>query len=437
MRVGLAFLAVAFALLFAQGSTARTSFQAAATLYVDVHGSDSGKCTKTAPCATFQRAYAVASPGDTVLVASGRYPTETILAVQGKPTAARRAVTFQAVGRVDLNELDLGDEYTHPDAPSNLAFVGFHGSSAWNTLPGAANITFDHVQTTNLYDSGTQGYTVINSDFGDCTVVHVNGPCDNFKVEQGASNVLIANNVFHDFRVAPGSPEHFECMFLAGSTNTVLRNNVFRNCDYFDVFVQHFDNPFNGLRIENNWFDAAFDGHDHRTTAALWFSGRGYSWSDVAITRNSFDNASIHIDDTPSVSDFRVERNLIGPVDCFPGVTYTENYWLGGKVCSSTDLRQLPYGYSSQDGRLVLDKADAKALRRIFYSCAAGQRPQQVVKLLRADTSTRSLRPWTASVVRALASSEAYLGGTLGSKGSAPAVTWPTQFKKAQRLCRA
>ena len=51
----------------------------ASVLYVSPMGSDFGACGASAPCASLNRAYQLAGPGALVRVASGIYPTQTIL----------------------------------------------------------------------------------------------------------------------------------------------------------------------------------------------------------------------------------------------------------------------------------------------------------------------------------------------------------------------
>ena len=62
------------------------------TLYVTKTGSDSNSCTQVSPCATFNRAFAVAAGGDTVQVAGGSYAAQNI-----SGSAKSSMVTFQPV----------------------------------------------------------------------------------------------------------------------------------------------------------------------------------------------------------------------------------------------------------------------------------------------------------------------------------------------------
>jgi hypothetical protein len=368
-------------------------------------------------------------------VGAGRYPVQNMSDVPGKEQLSSSAVTFRAQGAVDIAGLNLGDEFTHPNAPDNLAFVGIHGSSAWSIDPGANNISFDHVQTTNIYDNGTHRYVVTNSNFGSCTVSVLNGPCDNFKLDGSPSDVLIANNTFHDFRVAPGSGAHFECMFVAGGTNVVVRGNSFRSCEYFDIFIQYSGNAFNQLQFLQNRFEPPYNGQDQLRDTAVWFSGRGFTWTNVDVNRNSFDNSTLYIDDTPAVSNFHVERNVLGDAECFSGVVYSTNVWAAGKPCGAEDVRRLPFGYSLKDGRLVLSTQHAAALRQLFRACAGGGTSGTVARELRANRATRTVGHWTAGLVTTIASDDTYLGSAFGAKGTTQAVTWPAQFHKAAKRC--
>ena len=65
-----------------------------ASLAVASAGSDSNSCTPNAPCATFNRAYQQASPGQSVTVAAGSYPAQTIQ-VDARKLSATADVIFQ------------------------------------------------------------------------------------------------------------------------------------------------------------------------------------------------------------------------------------------------------------------------------------------------------------------------------------------------------
>ena len=77
------------------------------TVFVSPTGSDEGSCTRAAPCATFDRGYREAGPGEVVEVAGGRYPAQTFTS-DGR-TAGPNAIFRPAPGaRVILAGLDFG-----------------------------------------------------------------------------------------------------------------------------------------------------------------------------------------------------------------------------------------------------------------------------------------------------------------------------------------
>lgn len=71
-----------------------------ATLRVSTSGSDSNNCTASAPCASFQRAYAVASNGAVVEVAGGSYGGQNFNAAPttSPTTTPRSAPTPRTTG---------------------------------------------------------------------------------------------------------------------------------------------------------------------------------------------------------------------------------------------------------------------------------------------------------------------------------------------------
>src|SRR5438105_4004912 len=68
------------------------------TLAIAANGSDRNSCLASSPCATFNRAYHMAAPGQTVLVQSGAYPPQTILPDPSKAGALSRVVFAPAPG---------------------------------------------------------------------------------------------------------------------------------------------------------------------------------------------------------------------------------------------------------------------------------------------------------------------------------------------------
>ena len=94
---------------------------ARASRFVNASGSDRGNCRRSAPCKTFDRAYQVASPGETISVAGGVYsstwPAAGAHAIMkpGKP-AGSAPITFTCSGPVRFDAT----------APNFMIYPGVH-----------------------------------------------------------------------------------------------------------------------------------------------------------------------------------------------------------------------------------------------------------------------------------------------------------------------
>ena len=92
-----------------------------ASRFVNASGSDRGSCTQPEPCKTLDRAYQVASPGETISVAGGVYsstwPTAGAHAIMkpGKP-AGSAPITFTCSGPVRFDTT----------APNFMIYPGVH-----------------------------------------------------------------------------------------------------------------------------------------------------------------------------------------------------------------------------------------------------------------------------------------------------------------------
>src|SRR5436190_20581460 len=120
-------------------ATAATSADAA-NLFVSPTGSDTGTCTQSRPCRSFDRAYRVAGPGEVVEVGGGSYPPQSLGAVAGHeagapvvfaPAAGQRVVVAGELAvfasRVEFRSMTVSD---------------------WHAKPGADHVTFRNLTAT-------------------------------------------------------------------------------------------------------------------------------------------------------------------------------------------------------------------------------------------------------------------------------------------------
>jgi hypothetical protein len=343
-----------------------------ASVFVAPGGSDDASCRKRAEaCASLNRAYHAAKPGEVVEVAAGTYPDQQIVADRRKRSS--RDVVFRPAkgATVTLGELTLGSGDSG-DGPEHLtiermrtAFAGRGVQRPVSALPGTRDVTLRGLDAGSFTLWGVRDVRVLGGDWGPCHV----GPdtdCSNAKIDSGpdrfpTSDVLVDGARFHDFRFGPecwnvGSECHFECMYVNGSRNVTIRNSKFRDCALYDIFVT-LSGPAAanvghvGLTIENNWFDTPWDENgpataQRRRSSALalnWCQNSPLGYRDVRIRFNSFQRSTGILHDLNPECRFenvRVVGNLLAWDACDTRWSYDYNVWSTGLRrgrCARTD----------------------------------------------------------------------------------------------------
>lgn len=206
--------------LAASASASRTPQASQASLFVSTTGSDAGSCTRSAPCASFDRAYAVARPGAIVEVAGGTYTRQTI--VPRGPHPAPKVVFRPAPGA----SVTVPDEFVI--AGSQLEFRGMTLKDL--EFPKEADhVTIRNVSNHGFWMQGASNISIIGGEVtcGTCAFhPHIAaGGGDN----RAPRNILIDGVRFHDWYSAePG--QHTECLQIGAGDGITIRNSVFRNC---------------------------------------------------------------------------------------------------------------------------------------------------------------------------------------------------------------
>jgi hypothetical protein len=297
------------ALCVAIPGTAATAQAAPATLHLSPSGSDRNACTQSAPCATMDKAYRAASPGQTVLLAPGTYPTQTIKPDSRKTSAAR--VVFRS-------------------APGGRAVIA-------GVLIGGSHIELRDLQTPWAVQAGADGVTIrnviadgISSIVGASNVSVIGGEIFSSKpvatdpviaslYGKVPTNILIDGVAFHDFRdVGPGNFHHIECLQVGAAVNLTIRNSTFRDCATHDIFVRSWGmvnnspSPLSNIVIENNFFANTPDGfYGVQILDDLWtgtpktsFIIRNNSALDSILVRVSNGTAQVRGNIIPSMASY-------------------------------------------------------------------------------------------------------------------------------------
>jgi hypothetical protein len=220
-----------------------------------------------------------------VLVAGGRYPSQTIHGKRGAATPrvvireapGARAIVGDRGATVECIEFEGAKYVTVRGFETPYTRVGGLRHQCGVTIgrSNAHHITLRNIDAGMIW-FGADNVRVIGGDFGP-------GIDENTKIEFGTGHpprdILIDGAVFHH---GLSHVQHPECFALWGGRRITIRNSRFRNCEVFHL-----------------WIDAE----------------SGDAISDVLIERNTFTqpDGSIHISSTFKVGDHggRLENIVI------------------------------------------------------------------------------------------------------------------------------
>ena len=316
-------------------------------VYVSPSGSDASPCTASAPCATFDRAYRVAQPGQVVEVAGGSYPLQ-VITVDGAKTSSADVVFRPAPGAsVTLAEFISGDTKTKVGA-SHFELRDMKVTSYVRVRWGSEDVTLRNIDAGGLNLTSSRDVRVYGGDFGPMVdgVSHINA-CG----EPGcypAEDILIDGALFHDYTVTDPA-KHSECIMVWPGRRVTIRNSTFRNCTDFDILVKPYNTALVGspgdITLENNFFDEPIIGDGclcMRGGNAIGITqGGGESWSGVRIRYNSA-LGGIRVD--PMITDATIKGNIARKdtnYSCQANIDFSYNVWTGAS-CSPTD-RTAPF----------------------------------------------------------------------------------------------
>jgi chitodextrinase len=296
-----------------------------ASLYVSTTGLDTNLCTQTQPCASFQRAYALAAPGALVQVAGGTYPGQGLSEVAGK--APPNVVFEEAPGaRVVLDGIsvngadyltfrDFETSYVDPDHQRGV-FAG----------QGSTGIRFERIDAGNVSTLFASDITVLGGDYGPCRAPASGCWLSNIDV---SDNVVIDGALFHDYNYLPACVQsadcHWRALFVNGPKGFTLRNSTFRN-NVFEPWTT-VSGPDAGARgvqdvlIENNQFGRNVQSPSGTGGGfgVAWCQNTSVGYRNITIRFNSYAAGSfsgapdtVNAGGTCRVENFRAYGNLMG-----------------------------------------------------------------------------------------------------------------------------
>ena len=215
--------------------------------FIAPDGSDSGLCTRAAPCASFDRAYHLAKPGQLIEVRGGSYGGQSITGDPSK--AGGPAVLFRPAPGQTAELTDAfwvyAQNVTFESAKGRFQFRG------WFARRGSDRVTFRNVHTGVFLCGGATNLTVTGGEVGPWTSTE--GAEDTqLTTDDGVpcTNVTIRNVFFHDMHPSGGS--HTDCLQITAGTNITIDGNRFVHC-WADAIIAKADfGDIVNLVIQNN-----------------------------------------------------------------------------------------------------------------------------------------------------------------------------------------
>src|SRR4249920_3201370 len=323
-----------------------------ASVFMSTGGSNSNPCTKAQPCKSFDRAYRVAKPGDTVEVAGGSYPGQAINPDSSK-TSSSDVVFRPASGASVTMSGELEANGAHFEVRDmTLNQVNF---------PNSANdITLRNIVNHGMWWQGSSNISIIGGEISCPT-------CDAHSHMQNSGstpphNILFDGVYFHDWQSQAG--EHVECLQILGGDGITIRNSVFKNCGTgngglgatADLHLQTYGSPApKNILIENNFFYAS--GNPYVI--------QGEDFVNLDFRYNSMAGPLLLYDGPSPGTGIDIVGNIL-PYDSWAGcnaqqagdpINWSHNVMSGG-TCGASDKNAAP-GFVDKNSNLHLTAGSA------------------------------------------------------------------------------
>ncbi|MBA2359344.1 MAG: recombinase family protein [Actinobacteria bacterium] len=461
-------------------------------------GSPESSCRRGSPCNSFDRAYRLARPGDTVQIAAGTYPEQLVGVDPGKLRPTGTVVFRPAPGATVVVDGDLTMQGSYAVFEGERRGDGSYSFRARRVQSGighslataSTNVTFRNLKANTFSVTGTRSITFEGGDYGPSVACWPRGttgagpqggeitpqmwcPIGSGFEETGNTsgteprigpsgdvkgswplNVVLDGVTVHDQNSLDPFNLHSGGLFLVSGRDLRIENSLFYGNIVYDVFAQDFTTPdccgmtygpFTDVVIANNRFRAPVN-------AALQEGGNGWTsqvkneFPEIQLDpRNgrTWENWRIErnsfengilFDGRPTFRQVEVVRNIGGSSECYPGVPGFR--WVENAMTSRCGSFAVPFGYALQDGALRRAGAAVRTVRSIFVSAASGTDAAAIARMLRRRERPVAYGGWTADSVRAIVRNRLYVGGLMGPPGSHPGLVFSRVWKRAQQAAR-
>jgi hypothetical protein len=227
-----------------------------ADLFVSPGGSDGGRCSQATPCASFDRAYDVAAPGDVVEVGPGTYRGQEI---NGAPKPGGPSIVFRPArdASVIVHDLEVA-------RGSQIEFRDLTVSADTYNLPGAQHITYRRIKMRQFFIRGADHINYVDSDVGpNVSNDGMNWITAAYQTNDGASDILLDRVRIHDFKKW-NSGAHVDCIGIDDVDGLTIRQSRIWNCEHFSlIFGKDLwsGRAARNILIENSFIDCCYSGY--------------------------------------------------------------------------------------------------------------------------------------------------------------------------------
>jgi len=442
---------------------------APAGLFLSPTGSDAAPCTRAAPCASLDRAYRLAKPGQVVELAAGVYPAQG-LGSAPKPSAAHvvfqpaPGATVSFAGRLALDgttHVTLSGLTLARTGPTDRSlFVASCTSDI--TLEGLTGETFFIEEGTSqlTFKGGSWGgYAAPGEQDSAIGTSGAYGPENSCGGQPAAPahDIVLDGVTFHDvFWGVPASGwggSHPDCFEVNGYVDGLtIRNSHFLRCASTFMQINGDQGDITNVTFENNVYSQL--GDDTWYGIQITSGGKPGKCGNIVFRHNTYlpanpqattwPNGPIRTDceTVPGTAPVQIVQNLFArsPPDnecarylAGPYLTgWKENVFADGACGSSS--RGVPFGYELGPSGLRAGAPGAAVVQRLFALAAKGSKPAIVAKTLaRAHAAAPPRGRWTAGLVRTILADPVYAGGVYGAPGANPALVARASWRAAQK----
>jgi len=223
---------------------------------VSPSGSDAGSCTRSSPCASFNKAYALSRPGTVVVVRGGTYGGQRISAA---PKAHGPKVVFRPArgAKVTIDSIRVSHG-------SYIEFRGFRVVDDTYNEQGARHITYSYIKMRQFFIRGadhiTYRYAEVGPNASDDGMNWITAP---YGVQDHPRGIRLDHVRIHDFK-KHNSGAHVDCIGIDDVDGLVIQSSRFWNCEHFSIiFGKDLETgrAARNVLIQNTFFDCCYSGY--------------------------------------------------------------------------------------------------------------------------------------------------------------------------------